>query len=62
MRVTEEQYKKLKEYLESDIFKNVCEEYHISREDFTCEECEGQFVCEFSFDPYNVHGDCLALK
>ena len=29
---------------------------------FTCDECWSQKDCEWTFDPYNTNGDCLAEK
>jgi hypothetical protein len=29
---------------------------------FTCDECENPEECEWAFDPYNIHGDCIAMK
>lgn len=29
---------------------------------FTCEECVDKRKCPFSFDAYNISGDCLAIK
>lgn len=28
----------------------------------TCQDCTDNDTCEYAFDPYNTHGDCLALK
>jgi len=33
-----------------------------SVEDFTCYNCKGWRDCEFQFDLYNTHGDCLMEK
>jgi len=30
--------------------------------DYTCYDCPNRPACEFAFDLYNVHGDCLAEK
>ncbi len=29
---------------------------------FTCDECGANDNCEYAFDLYNTHGDCLAEK
>ena len=29
---------------------------------FTCSRCDISDTCEYSFDPYNIDGDCLAEK
>lgn len=29
---------------------------------FTCDNCLDKWTCDFSFDPYNTDGDCLAEK
>lgn len=29
---------------------------------FTCDDCPALPTCQFSFDPYNTDGDCLAEK
>ncbi len=38
----------------------------ITRDDrareFTCDDCEARSVCEWAFDAYNTHGDCLMEK
>lgn len=31
-------------------------------EDFTCNTCHHWLYCEYAFDWYNTHGDCLQLK
>lgn len=31
-------------------------------EAFTCHDCEARTTCELAWDPYNLHGDCLASK
>jgi hypothetical protein len=28
----------------------------------TCHGCPDRKTCEYAFDPYNTHGDCLAMK
>lgn len=28
----------------------------------TCQDCSDNDTCEYAFDPYNTHGDCLAIK
>jgi hypothetical protein len=28
----------------------------------TCFTCDRKFYCRYSFDPYNIEGDCLASK
>lgn len=30
--------------------------------EITCDSCDLRFTCEFSYDTYNTHGDCLAEK
>lgn len=32
------------------------------KEDFTCNKCPEAGGCEFAWDLYNTHGDCLADK
>ncbi len=29
---------------------------------FTCDECGARWTCEYVFDSYNTHNDCLAEK
>lgn len=29
---------------------------------FTCDRCSDNLTCQFSLDPYNTNGDCLAEK
>lgn len=37
--------------------------YHMDEKDFfTCDKCRGATVCYYSFDGYNINGDCLAEK
>lgn len=31
-------------------------------ERFTCDGCDDKDECEFAWDYYNQHGDCLAMK
>ena len=31
-------------------------------EKFTCDDCPARYTCEWSFDAYNIDGDCLAEK
>lgn len=39
-----------------------CKEHNIVDKEITCDTCDGVTVCKFAFDPYNLDGDCLALK
>ncbi len=32
------------------------------REDYTCDKCGLNMVCNFAFDIYNTNGECLANK
>ena len=42
--------------LEFNIIEDIC------NKGMTCEGCQDNDKCEFAFDPYNMKGDCLALK
>ena len=35
---------------------------NLEPEDFTCLLCRDNEICKFCFDPYNIHGNCLAIK
>lgn len=28
----------------------------------TCASCPDRNICEFSYDPYNIDGDCIMMK
>lgn len=43
-------------------FQLMCIEYSVTVDDFTCTTCDEKETCEFSYDPYNTDGDCLANK
>lgn len=58
-----------------EVFYNTpkCESYSIVREmmgphgikdvsEFTCFNCLDDKTCEYAYDLYNTHGDCLAVK
>ena len=34
----------------------------LSLESFTCYKCLARKTCEFSWDLYNINGDCLMFK
>lgn len=53
---------KTEEYLKSDTFKKILEEGNLELKDFTCYDCLLFKECEFSFDIYNINGDCLFAK
>jgi len=38
--------------------------YLVKDEDpkFSCDDCPDVNKCQFAFDPYNTHGDCLDIK
>ena len=47
----------------SEVIGIACTEKDLLKcEHITCYGCESNKNCEFSFDPYNTHGECLALK
>lgn len=29
---------------------------------YTCHKCDVKDACDFAYDEYNTHGDCLAVK
>ena len=31
-------------------------------EKFTCYECPQKYECQYAYDLYNLHGECLAMK
>jgi len=59
-----EKYKDMhwKDYIKSDNFKWILEHYQLKLADFTCDKCKRKDDCDLSYDPYSVHGDCLAEK
>ena len=48
--------------LEDEEFMKMLENFNLKVDDFTCLFCMSNETCEFSFDPYNVNGDCLGMK
>lgn len=34
----------------------------VPADEFTCWTCKEVDTCIYAFDPYNLNGDCLALK
>jgi hypothetical protein len=44
---------KIREYLKS---------FGLKPEDTTCHTCPSVTTCPFSYDPYNIEGDCLMEK
>lgn len=48
--------------IKDEALQEMLESYNLEITDFTCLNCGVKTVCEYSFDPYNIHGDCLALK
>lgn len=40
--------------------KAAVEAFDIAK--FTCDDCRDRWTCDWSFDPYNTDGDCLAEK
>ena len=38
------------------------EAYMVVKEDTTCFKCPDNGTCEYAWDPYNTHGDCLMDK
>ena len=53
---------KSSEYILTEHFQNVLARYDIKIEDFTCHNCEDKENCQFSYDIYNIGGDCLEVK
>jgi hypothetical protein len=46
-------------------YRDVCDSINLKREDFTCNGCAGLIwdkPCEYAWDIYNTHGDCLLEK
>lgn len=57
-----EQEKEVKEFQRT--YKEYSEGGDIAPSDITCNNCpyESNATCEWAWDMYNTHGDCLALK
>ena len=50
--------KELEEYIKS--LEDLGNNYSLS--DFTCYNCKSWLECAYSFDPYNIKGDCIMEK
>jgi len=55
-------FKKLEEMFNNQKFLEFMSERGLKPADLTCCSCNFMDCCEFSFDPYNTNGDCLAIK
>jgi hypothetical protein len=53
--LTQDEMVEIEKNLHKGGFKKLMSEY-------TCYDCARNDECHYSFDPYNIHGDCLELK